>query len=231
MMRNVILTGCSRGIGKVIAQSLSSMYCVIGIDKEVPEHSYCEHFYQCDIGDTKALDLVMRSIEQNVDSLYALVNNAGIFDKTVLEKQNLDVWDKVMAVNVRAPYQMALHYASLLGYSRGHIIHIASTRARMSESGTEAYSASKGALLALTHALAVSLSGKVSVNAISPGWINIDERYVPSEEEHAWHLSGRVGTPTDIARMVTFLLEEEGGFITGSDFVIDGGVSKKMIYP
>lgn len=179
-MKNIILTGCSNGIGKVLSQRLSSTYCVYGIDTEVPLHLYCDHFYQCDIRDTKALDLVMRSIEQNVDSLYALVNNAGLFDKTVLEKQNLDVWDKVMAVNVRAPYQLALHYASLLGFSRGHIINIASTRARMSEAGTEAYSASKGALLALTHALAASLSGKVSVNAISPGWINTDESYVPS---------------------------------------------------
>ena len=101
----------------------------------------------------------------------------------------------------------------------------------MSEAGTEAYSASKGGLASLTHALSISLSGKVSVNAISPGWINTDENYIPSPDEHAWHPSGRVGRPSDIAELVAFLLERNDGFITGSDFVIDGGVSRKMVYP
>lgn len=231
MTKNIIVTGCSRGIGKAIAQSLSSAYCVFGIDKDEPEHSYSQHFYQCDISDAKALSSTMQRIEKKVHSLYAVVNNAGIFIQAPLAQQSLDAWDRVMAVNVRAPYQLALHFASLLAGSRGHIINISSTRANMSEAGTEAYSASKGALLSLTHALAVSHSGKISVNSISPGWINTDDTYVPNEKENTWHLSGRVGIPNDIARMVTFLLEEEGGFITGSDFVIDGGVSKKMIYP
>jgi NAD(P)-dependent dehydrogenase (short-subunit alcohol dehydrogenase family) len=99
----------------------------------------------------------------------------------------------------------------------------------MSEQGTEAYSASKGGLVALTHALALSFSHQVKVNAISPGWIHTQKKEKLSKNDHLQHPSGRVGTPKDIAKMVEFLLQNDG-FITGSNFVIDGGMTKKMIY-
>ncbi len=230
-MKKVIVTGCSCGIGKVIAQQLSTHYSVIGIDKISPKHLFCHSFYCCDLANNPFLMQTVATIQQDYSSIYALINNAGIFAHSPLESQSFELWQNVIALNLTAPYLLSQAFAPLLGDSRGHIINIASTRALMSESGTEPYSASKGGIVALTHALSISLAGKVSVNSISPGWINTDESYKPTKAEHAWHPSGRVGKPSDIAELVVFLLEREEGFITGSDFVVDGGVSKKMLYP
>ena len=230
-MKNIIVTGCSKGIGKAIAQQLCTHYCVIGIDIMSPEHLYCKHFHPCDLANSASLLQTISIVLQEHSSFYALINNAGMFTYHPLESQSLELWQNVMALNLTAPYLLSQALAPLLSVSQGHIVNIASTRALMSEAGTEPYSASKGGLLALTHALAISLAGKVSVNAICPGWINTDESYTPTQEENAWHPSGRVGKPNDIAEFVAFLLERNDGFITGSNFVIDGGVSKKMIYP
>ncbi|MBU0910682.1 MAG: SDR family oxidoreductase, partial [Proteobacteria bacterium] len=125
-----------------------------------------------------------------------------------------------------------------LRLAHGNIINIASTRALQSEAHTEAYSASKGGLVALTHALAVSLGPAIRVNCISPGWIEVGKwrknksRHPPalSAQDHQQHPAGRVGTPHDIAAMVAFLISGEAGFITGQNFVIDGGMTRKMIY-
>ena len=228
-MRKIILTGASHGIGKAIAQALYEQYEIIAIDQEVPEHTYFADFYRCDLSHNDALFSTIATIKNNTQSLYGLINNAGMFMHTPLTEQHLHDWDKIIAVNLTAPYLLSQAFAPLL--THGHIINIASTRAFMSEAGTEPYSASKGGIIALTHALSISLSGKVSVNSISPGWINTDESYVATVEEKAWHSSGRIGRPSDIAEVVRFLLEREDGFITGSDFVVDGGVTKKMVYP
>ena len=109
-------------------------------------------------------------------------------------------------------------------------MNIASTRAGQSEANTEAYSASKGGIVALTHAMAISLGPDIRVNCISPGWIETDPEAVHSETDEAQHPCGRVGTPDDIAAMVAYLLSDRAGFISGQDFVIDGGMTKKMIY-
>ena len=110
------------------------------------------------------------------------------------------------------------------------MVTIASSRARMSEPNTESYAASKGGLVALTHALAISLGPDVRVNCISPGWI-VTKGPDRRPEEHAFHPAGRVGTPDDIAALAAFLVGPESGFITGAEFVVDGGVTRKMIYP
>jgi NAD(P)-dependent dehydrogenase (short-subunit alcohol dehydrogenase family) len=110
------------------------------------------------------------------------------------------------------------------------MVLIASTRAHMSEPDTFAYSASKGGLVALTHSLAVSLGPDVRVNCISPGWINVDESATLTAEDHAQHPAGRVGVPADIAAAVAFLLSRESGFMTGSELIVDGGMTRKMIY-
>jgi NAD(P)-dependent dehydrogenase (short-subunit alcohol dehydrogenase family) len=109
------------------------------------------------------------------------------------------------------------------------IVNIASTRALQSEPNTEAYAASKGGIVALTHALAVSLGPAVRVNCISPGWIDVRASQL-SDQDHAQHPVGRVGKPLDIAKLVLFLLSEDAGFITGQNFVVDGGMTRKMIY-
>ena len=107
---------------------------------------------------------------------------------------------------------------------------IASTRAHMSEADTEAYAASKGGLVSLTHALSISLAPEVRVNCVSPGWI-FTKGDAPRPEDHAFHPAGRVGTPDDVAALVAFLAGRESGFITGAEFIVDGGVTRKMIYP
>lgn len=228
-MKTVLVTGAAHGIGKAIAEKLCQQYRVIALDKEVPTHHFFEQFYACDLSNVQELQATIVTIKNEITSLYGLVNNAGIFMHKPLNEQRLEEWDKIIAVNLSAPYILSQAFSPLL--KQGHIINIASTRAFMSEAGTEPYSASKGGIVALTHALSISLAGQVSVNSISPGWINTDESYVATVEEKAWHSSGRIGKPSDIAEVVSFLLEREDGFITGSDFVIDGGVTKKMVYP
>ncbi len=230
-MKNVIVTGLSHGIGKEIAKTLSEKYNIIGIDMSEYGGHFANRFYLCDLSDRGALLDTISRIKDDFSSIYALVNNAGIFINKPLNEQTDDDWDKVVATNLTAPYILSREFSLLLSSQKGHIINISSTRALMSESGTEPYSASKGGISSLTHALAMSLAPDVSVNSISPGWINTDEDYIPTKADNEWHPSGRVGTPKDIADLVMFLIGRDGGFITGGDFVVDGGVTKKMVYP
>lgn len=169
----------------------------------------------------------------------ALVNNAGIMTPRVaVETLDLETWNHVIGVNLTGAFLCAKHAIPHLKASRGAIVNIASTRALQSEADTEPYSATKGGLVALTHALAVSLTGAVRVNCISPGWIETSawkkesERRTPNlgAEDHAQHPAGRVGKPEDIAAAVAYLISEEAGFITGANLVIDGGMTRKMIY-
>jgi NAD(P)-dependent dehydrogenase (short-subunit alcohol dehydrogenase family) len=141
-------------------------------------------------------------------------------------------------VNLTGAFLMAKHAAPHLRQVRGAIVNVASTRALQSEANTEAYSASKGGLVALTHALAVSLGPDVRINCVSPGWIDVSgwqkvanrKPATLSDADHAQHPAGRVGTPEDIAEMVAYLLSDAAGFVTGQNFVVDGGMTKKMIY-
>ena len=227
-MKNIIITGASKGIGRVIAKNLRKKYHIINIDI-VENKMDGVDFYKCDISDKSQLLRTIEKIKSNVDSLYALINNAAIFSHKILEKQTFEEWENIISVNLTAPYILSKEFATFLKESQGHIINISSTRALMSEVGTEAYSASKGGISSLTHALSMSLSPEVKVNSITPGWINTDENYLPTKNDNFQHPSGRVGTPDDVVDVVKFLLKNKG-FITGSDFVVDGGMTKKMIY-
>jgi NAD(P)-dependent dehydrogenase (short-subunit alcohol dehydrogenase family) len=227
-MKNIIITGASKGIGRVIAKSLRKKYHIINIDI-VENKMDGVDFYKCDLSDKGQLLKTINKIKSNIDSLYALINNAAIFSHKILEKQTFEEWENILSVNLTAPYILSKEFASFLKESQGHIINISSTRALMSEVGTEAYSASKGGISSLTHALSMSLSPEVKVNSITPGWINTDENYLPTKNDNFQHPSGRVGVPDDVVDVVKFLLKNRG-FITGSDFVVDGGMTKKMIY-
>ncbi|WP_320035291.1 SDR family oxidoreductase [Halarcobacter sp.] len=227
-MKNIIITGASNGIGKALAKKLSKKYNIINIDKEDNSIEGIS-FYKCDLANKEEILNTIEAIKVEIDSLYALINNAGFGLFKSLDKQTYDEWDEVLNTNLRAPYILSKEFSALLKESRGHIINISSTRAIMSEAGTESYSASKGGISSLTHALSISLAPYVKVNSISPGWINTDEKFVPSTQDNYQHPSGRVGTPQDIVDTVKFLLKNKG-FITGSDFVVDGGMTKKMIY-
>jgi NAD(P)-dependent dehydrogenase (short-subunit alcohol dehydrogenase family) len=150
----------------------------------------------------------------------------------------LDQWQRRIDVNLTGAFLIAKHTVPHLRQRRGSIVNIASTRALQSEPNSEAYAASKGGLLALTHALAVSLGPDVRANSISPGWIDVTawQADAPSEPQplsaadHEQHPSGRVGKPEDVAAMVAYLVSPDARFVTGQNFVIDGGMTRKMIY-
>jgi NAD(P)-dependent dehydrogenase (short-subunit alcohol dehydrogenase family) len=143
-----------------------------------------------------------------------------------------------MATNLTGPFLCSKHAIPLLRCVNGTIVNIASTRALQSEPHTEAYSASKGGVVALTHALAVSLGPEIRVNCVSPGWIAVEEwrkkatrkPIALTVNDHAQHPAGRVGRPEDVAAMVAWLISAQAGFVTGQNFVVDGGMTRKMIY-
>jgi NAD(P)-dependent dehydrogenase (short-subunit alcohol dehydrogenase family) len=161
--------------------------------------------------------------------LDALVNNAGLANAHAgpIEKLPLAEWNRRLGVNLTGAFLMAKHAAPHLRRARGAIVNIASTRALQSEPDTEPYAASKAGLVGLTHALALSLGPEVRVNCISPGWI-AHERV--RKKDHAQHPVGRVGRGEDVAELVAYLISDAAGFVTGQNFVIDGGMTKKMIY-
>jgi len=178
--------------------------------------------------------------------LVALINNAAISHPASPEELSLEHWNRVIETNLTGPLVVSREaLAPLCAAARERgiasaIINLGSTRAIMSDPNTEAYGASKGGLVALTHALAVSLGPDIRVNAISPGWIEVghlrvtDERHGSGaglrEEDHVQHPAGRVGTATDIAAAAAFLISEEARFITGQNLIVDGGMTRRMIY-
>jgi len=168
-----------------------------------------------------------------------VVCNAGIgYPGVPVTDLTLEQWRRVIDVNLTGCFLCAKHGAEHLRKTGGSIVNIASTRAIQSEANTEPYSASKGGIVALTHALALSLGPQIRVNCISPGWIETrpwkkeSKRSTPQlrAEDHAQHPAGRVGKPEDVASLVAYLASEEAGFITGQNFVVDGGMTRKMIY-
>jgi NAD(P)-dependent dehydrogenase (short-subunit alcohol dehydrogenase family) len=186
-------------------------------------------FIGMDVADEAQVKTGVAEVLGQFGRLDALVCNAAVADphNTTLETLSLAHWNRVLAVNLGGPMLLAKHCAPYLRAHGGAIVNLASTRA--------AYAASKGGLLALTHALAVSLGPEIRVNAVSPGWIDARDpsqrRAEPlSETDHAQHPAGRVGTVEDVAAMVAWLLSRNAGFVTGQEFVVDGGMTKKMIY-
>ena len=185
-------------------------------------------------GDVADEHTVRDAVRQTLDRfgrLDAVVANAGTFLRRPIRRLSLDDWNRVIDTNLTATFLLARAAQRPLRSSKGSIVTIASTRALMSEPNTESYSASKGGLLALTHALAISLGPDIRVNCVSPGWIATSEYNRLKRKDHAQHPAGRVGKPQDIAEVVAFLVDrEKSGFVTGANFVVDGGMTRKMIF-
>ncbi len=246
----VIVTGGAQGIGKGIARYLlerGHQVVIADVDPEAGGETQAEYerigevaFIESDVSNEASTQrCVQRAVERH-GRIDALINNAGLArpPREPVDTLSLEVWNRYLATNLTGCFLMAKHCVPHLRRARGAIVNIASTRAIQSEPHTEAYSATKGGVVALTHALAVSLGPAVRVNCISPGWIAVSEwkkrRQRESAdlrpEDHAQHPAGRVGTPQDIASLAFFLISDEAGFITGQNFIVDGGMTKKMIY-
>ena len=240
-----LITGGAQGIGRGIAYHLHTHgYAVVVADIDDEAGAECVqwglNYTHTDMADEASVaDCIAQTLVRH-GRIDALVNNAGIADPASgpIETLTLERWNRVIGVNLTGCFLAVKHAAEALRATHGAVVNIASTRALQSEPDTEAYAASKGGLVALTHALAVSLGPDIRVNCISPGWIEVRDWQKASRmqtphltpEDHAQHPTGRVGRPADIAALAHFMLSAEAGFITGQNFVVDGGMTRKMIY-
>ena len=248
--RVAIVTGGGQGIGKGIAQRLlrdGMRVMIADLDVEAGDETVAEYSslgpvaaMQVDVADEAA---VVRMVDETVERfgrVDALVNNAGIAEANQgpVEELALEQWTRMIATNLTGAFICAKHTAPELRKHGGSIVNIASIRALQSQPNTEAYAASKGGLVALTHALAISLGPEIRVNCISPGWILVEEWRKRSkrgkqelrEIDHAQHPAGRAGRPEDVAALVAWLIGSDAGFITGQHIILDGGMTRKMVY-
>ena len=218
----VIITGGAGGIGKCIAEEFKKQGAIVCIiDCAEGDH------YVGDISDKATLEDFANQTIKKYGRVDVLVNNAPPFFLGI-DKASYEQFQKSLAIGVTAPFYLSKLFAPYFAEGAS-IINISSSRDRMSHPQTECYTAAKGGISALTHALAVSFAGKVRVNSISPGWI--DTAYTVYEGPDAIQQpAGRVGNPLDIAHMVLFLASDKAGFITGENICIDGGQTRLMIY-
>jgi NAD(P)-dependent dehydrogenase (short-subunit alcohol dehydrogenase family) len=231
-MKVALVSGGARGIGAAIAHRLArDGWHVVVADRD-PSGSAPPggRYVACDVADEAAVGSLLADIASQEARLDALVCNAGINVRRPIAELTLAQWSMVLRTNLTSTFLLARAGERMLRAGKGAVVTIASTRAHMSEANTEAYAASKGGLVALTHALSISLSPEVRVNCISPGWI-VTKGDPPRALDHAFHPAGRVGMPDDVAALTAFLVGPDSGFITGGEFIVDGGVTRKMIYP
>lgn len=251
--KTVLITGGAQGIGLGMATAFAkagATTIITDLDREAGEEAVARlkqqkiaiYFIPCDVALEEDVMNLTEQIKEKYGCLDVLINNAGIADPGVgsLQEMKMETFDRVIAVNLRGPMLCTKYALPLLEKAANPaILNISSTRASMSEPDTFPYSASKGGLEALTHALAVSLTEpRIRVNAIAPGWIETGpwqkkkEQYQPqhSAQDKNQHPVGRIGTPEDIAEAALFLCSDKAGFITGQRIIIDGGMTVKMIY-
>ena len=242
-MRRVFVTGAGHGIGRAIVEAFVEAgdrvaFCDIDAvrGEEVAQRTGAR-FFALDVCDKEALESTVSTLLEEWGDLDVVVNNVGIGGFEPITATSVEHFEQVLNTNLRS----AFITARLLAIHRegqgatnpyGRIVNLCSTRYLQSEPHSEAYAASKGGIWSMTHALAVSLAPyHITVNCIAPGWISVQEDEILRPEDHAFHLSGRVGRAEDIARTCLFLCDAKSDFINGQCITVDGGVTKKMIYP
>ena len=217
-----VVTGGAKGIGKAIEEEFrreGAEVCVIDL---LPGG-----YYTGDIGDKAVLEDFAAKVIADYGRVDCLINNALPLMKGIAEC-SYEEFNYALRVGVTAPFYLAKLFAPYFAPGAA-IVNISSSRDRMSQPQTESYTAAKGGISALTHALAVSFAGKVRVNSISPGWIDTDYKVYEGPDAYQ-QPAGRVGNPMDIANMVLYLCSDKAGFITGENICIDGGMTRQMIY-
>ncbi|WP_128543597.1 SDR family oxidoreductase [Larkinella soli] len=248
-MQTVIVTGGAQGIGRVTTQYLLTHGYRVSVWENDPEaleelndsikaSNSKALVINCDVSSETSVKNAVRQTADRFGQINHLINNAAVNLVKPLDRFTFEDWNKVIGINLTGSFLCAKYAAPFLAEQQGSIVNLCSTRAFQSEPDTFAYSASKGGIYALTHSLAVSLGPDVRVNSISPGWIDVSALRKRAKakadqlrpEDHGQHPSGRVGQADDIARMILFLINDSNSFITGQNFIVDGGMTRKMIY-
>lgn len=239
----VLITGAGAGIGRALALAYAEQGALpVLVDKNeegleqtgllLQEAGYDSLSLSADMSKPDDIIKMLRDLETIVGRLDIVINNAGFGIWKSPYDLSIDEWDSVVNTNLRGTFVCSREAAKLMRTTGGGaIVNISSTRAMMSEPNSEAYAASKGGILSLTHAMAVSLSpDHITVNAICPGWIETGDYSKLRPEDHEQHPSKRVGKPEDIARACLYLTDPQNDFVTGTHITIDGGMTRKMIY-
>ena len=241
-MKRVFITGGAHGLGQAMVEAFAAQgnkvaFCDIneagGEDVAAATGTL---FMPCDVCDKDALEQCLQRLADEWGDIDVIINNVGVGNFKPITEVTVEDFDRVIATNLRSAFItsrfLARHRESNGNTAYGRIVNLCSSRYLMSEPGTEGYAASKGGIYSLTHALSISLAPyHITVNAIAPGWIHVNEDEVLRPEDHDFHPSRRVGEPGDIARMALFLCEEKNDFVNGQTITVDGGVTRKMIYP
>ncbi|MBA2174387.1 SDR family oxidoreductase [Halobacillus locisalis] len=240
----VLITGASNGIGYGLALAYAeSGATVLACDKdqdggeqltkEIHDMGGRCFFHYCDVANPSSIKRLFQWIADHNHSFTILINNAGTSEFTNLFEMDVENWDLIMNTNLRSAFLFSKQAGAVWkeNNQKGRIINIASTRAFMSEPNSEGYAASKGGMIALTHAMATSLSPySIRVNSISPGWIHTGDHDKLREVDHQQHLSNRVGHANDVVKAAFFLSDKDNDFVTGENITVDGGMTRKMIY-
>jgi NAD(P)-dependent dehydrogenase (short-subunit alcohol dehydrogenase family) len=240
----VIVTGAAKGIGREIASTYSkhgAKVVLADLDEEaglqitskIEQDGGRAIFVKTDVRKESDIKRLIDKTKSTYEAIHILINNAGKGMFKSPYELTLEEWDDTINTNLRSVFLCSREAAKIIRKNKagGAIVNIASTRAYMSEPFSEAYAASKGGIVALTHALAASFSeDRITVNSISPGWIETGDYSTLREVDHEQHFSKRVGIPTDIARACLYLTSEDNNFVTGTNITIDGGMTRKMIY-
>jgi NAD(P)-dependent dehydrogenase (short-subunit alcohol dehydrogenase family) len=239
--KTVLITGAAQGIGQSIAEHyakeganvvIADMQKDLGTQfaGELVAAGYSALYLFTDVRNEDSVMNTMELAFNRFGSLDILINNAGKMKAISPLKLTLADWDDIINTNLRSVFLCAREAAKYMKKGSA-IVNLASTRAFMSEAYTESYAASKGGIVALTHALAASFAELgITVNSIAPGWIETGDYHALREIDHTQHFSGRVGRPDDIARTCLYLTDPRNNFITGTNVTVDGGMTKKMIY-